>query len=144
MAGSGFQVNVSSGFTNEDVQNLPASERDLAHRMGLSEDEYRRRKFEYLIGEERRRDRGRELGKLVERVLAELSDQYQLESVTWNPETRTWRFGIRSSAGQQNVVVKGDIADQVMDFRTQGEFDRLRNLVLFGLGRGDLIFKDRP
>lgn len=143
MAGSSFQVNVSSGFSSEDVQNLSPSEKDLAHAMGLSEDEFRRRKFEYLIAEQRRRDRGREIGDLVDKVLAELGGQYQLENVTWNPDTRTWRFGVRSSAGAQNVVLKGDIADQVMDFQTQGEFDRLRNLVLFGLGRTDLIFKDR-
>jgi hypothetical protein len=142
MAGSSFQVNVPSGFSNEDVQNLSATEKSMAQVMGLSEDEFRRRKFEYVIGEQRRRDRGRELGELVEKVLSELGRQYQLESVTWNPDTRTWRFGIRSSEGTENVIVQADIADQVIDFRTQSEFQRLRNMVLFGLGRTDLIFKE--
>ncbi len=143
MAGSSFHVNVSSGFTNQDVHNLSPSEKTLAHGMGMSEEEFQRRKFEYLIDEERRRERGRQLGELVERALTDLKGEYQLEDVTWNTDTWTWRLGIRSDSRVWNVVVEGDIADRVIDFRTQGEFERLRNLVLFGLGRTDLLFREQ-
>jgi hypothetical protein len=143
MAGSSFQVNVPAGFSNEDVQNLSGTEKSMAHAMGLSEDEFRRRKFEYMIAERRRRDRGRELGELVERVLAELGEDHRLESVTWNPDTWTWRFAIQSPSGSQNVVLQAEIADRVIDYRTATEFQRLRNMVLFGLGRTDLIFQER-
>jgi hypothetical protein len=143
MAGSSFQVNVPSGFASADVQNLSATEKELAHSMGLSEDEFRGRKFEYLIAEQWRFSRGRELGKLVEQVLAELEGRYRLLEVTWNRDTKTWRLGIQGPSGFQNVVLKGDLADLVLDYRTRGEFDRLRNMVLFGLGLTDLVFKGR-
>jgi len=143
MATHGFQVNVPSGFSNPDVQNLSATEKDMARAMGLSEDEFRRSKFDYFVREQQRRDRGRQLGVLVEKVLTELGREYQLDSVTWNPNTWTWRFGVTTAGGSENVILQEDVADQIIDFDTPGEFQRLRNMVLFGLGRTDLIFEER-
>lgn len=141
MATSDFQVNVPSGFSNPEVRDLSETEKSVARGMGLSEDEFRKNKLEYLLNEERRRDRGRDLGKRVQEVLSELGSGYRLDSVTWNSNTLSWRLEIGTPQGPQNVVLSWELVDDVLDSRTRTELQRLRNMVLFGLGLRDLIFE---
>jgi len=141
MAGSDFHVNVPSGFSNPDVRNLSDTEKSMAGAMGLSEEQFRQSKLEYLLGEERRRTRGHDLGEQVEKILAELGTGYRLESVTWNSNTLSWRLEIETPQGQQNVVLASELVDDALDARTRRELRRLRNMVWFGLGRRDLIFE---
>lgn len=140
MAGSNFQVNVPSGFSNPGLRDLSETEKSVAGAMGLSEEQFRQSKLEYLLGEERRRNRGRELGEHVEKILAELGG-YRLTSVTWNSSTLSWRLEIETAQGQQNVVLSGWLVDDTLDARTRSELERVRNMVWFGLGRRDLIFE---
>ena len=107
--------------------------------MGLSEEQFRQSKLEYLLREERRRNRGRDLGEQVEKILAELGAGYRLISVTWNGDRLSWRLEIETPQGPQNVVVQSELVDDALDSRTRSELQRLRNMVLFGLGRQDLI-----
>ena len=113
----------------------------MAGVMGLSEEQFRQSKLEYLLGEERRRNRGRDLGEQVEKVLVELGNGHRLKSVTWNSNTLSWRLEIETPQGQQNVVLSWELVDDALDARTRSELQRLRNMVLFGLGRRDLIFE---
>ena len=143
MSGSGFNVYVPSGFSNPDVQNLSQTEKSMAGAMGLSEEEFRRSKIEYLAKEERRRQRGRELGETVEQFLGELGPGYRLLSVTWNVDTLTWRLEMETPNGTENVVLSWELVDDVLDARTRTELQRLRNMVFFGLGRRDMVFGNR-
>jgi hypothetical protein len=139
----GFNVHVPSGFSNPDVQRLSETERSMAGAMGLSDEEFRRSKIEYLAKEERRRQRGRELGEAVEQFLNELGPGYRLLSVTWNIDSLTWRLEIETPVGKENVVLPWELVDDVLDARTRTELQRLRNMVFFGLGRRDMIFGTR-
>jgi hypothetical protein len=141
MAGSNFQVNVPSGFSNPDVRSLSDTERSMAGAMGLSEEQFRQSKLEYLLGEERRKNRGLDLGEQVEKILTELGAGYRLTSVTWNSNTLSWRLEIETPQGLQNVVLASQLVDDALDARTRRELQRLRNMVWFGLGRRDLIFE---
>jgi hypothetical protein len=141
MAGSNFQVNVPSGFSNSDLRNLSDTEKSMAGAMGVSEEQFRQSKLEYLLTEERRRDRGRDLGEQVEKILAELGTGYRLASVTWNNSTSSWRLEIETPRGAQNVVLSSELVDDALDARTRREMQRVRNMVWFALGRRDLIFE---
>ncbi len=141
MTGSDFQVNVPPGFSNPDVRNVSDAEKSMAGAMGLSEEQFRQSKLEYLLGEERRRNRGRDLGEQVEKVLNELGNGHRLVSVTWNSNTLSWRLEIETPQGLQNVVLSSALVDDALDARTRRELQRLRNMVWFGLGRRDLIFE---
>jgi hypothetical protein len=136
-----FQVNVPSGFSNSDVRSLSDTEKSMAGAMGLSEEQFRQSKLQYLLGEKRRRDRGRDLGEQVERILAELGTGYRLTSVTWTSDTLSWRLEIDTPEGQQNIALSSELVDEALDARTRRELQRLRNMVWFGLGRRDLIFE---
>jgi len=141
MPGSDFQVNVPSGFSNPDVRNLSDTEKSMAGAMGLSEEQFRQSKLDYLLREERRRNRGRDLGEQVEKILADLGAGYRLQSVTWNSNTLSWRLEIETPQGLQNVVLSAELVDDALDARTRRELQRIRNMVWFGLGRRDLIFE---
>ena len=98
-----------------------------------------RSKLEFLAKEERARARGRELGELVQKILGEIDPADLLESISWNMDTLSWTLHISTPRGPHNVVVSWELADDVLDSRTKGELQRLRNIVFFGLGRRDLI-----
>jgi hypothetical protein len=141
MSGSNFQVNVPSGFSNPDLQNLSEVEKSMAGAMGLSEEQFRQSKLDHLLKEKSRRERGKDLGEQVEKILTELGAVYRLTSVTCNSNTLSWRLEIETPQGAQNVVLPWELVDDVLDSRTRSELQRLRNMVLFGLGRQELIVR---
>jgi len=143
MADSNFQIHVPSAVASLDIRNLTDAEKNLARKMGLTDEQYRLSKADLLAGEERRRERGRDLGNLVGRFLAEIGSGYRVLSVTWNLDSLTWRLEIETPSGTENVVLSWELVDDVLDARTRTEFQRLRNMVFFGLGRRDLIFGKR-
>ncbi|MGA7218773.1 MAG: hypothetical protein WBX38_10685 [Candidatus Sulfotelmatobacter sp.] len=143
MAGFSGPVYVSSGFSNPDSRALSETERAAAGMLGFSEEQFRRIKSEYLQTEEQRRERGKALGGLAQEVMQELGQPYQIISVTWNGSTLSWRLEVGTPHGPRNVVLAWAFVDDVLDSRTATEIQRLRNMVLFGLGRRDLIFKER-
>lgn len=115
----------------------------MAGAMGLSEEQFRQSKLEYLLGEERRKSRGHDLGEQAKKILDDLGPGYRLVSVTWNSSTLSWRLEVETQQGQQNVVLSWGLVDDALDARTPGELQRLRNMIWFGLGRRDLIFEKR-
>lgn len=139
MSSGDFEVRVPSGFSNPDVRNLSETETSLARAMGLSQDEFRRSKIEFLAKEERARARGRDLGETVQSLLSEVVPDYRVVSVNWNPDSLSWRIEVNSGSSTQNIVVGWELVDDFLDSRTKGELHRLRNMVFFGIGRQDLI-----
>ena len=139
MATQNFQVNVPSGFSNPDVENLSETEKGLSPSFG-GDGGFRRLKREYLLGEEQLRDKGRVLGEMVQKFLDEIGPGYHLTKVNWN-NSGSWTLEIDTPGGSQNVVLSWFLVDDVISEKTRTELQRLRNLVLFGLGRRDLIFQ---
>lgn len=125
-----------------ELPSLTEEEREIAKKYG-TEESYQRAKLALMYGHERKETRAVELGERVVQILADLGQDYRLASVNWNSDTLTWRLEIESPQGKQNVVLSWELVDDALDFRTQGELQRLRNMVWFGLGRRDLIFKKR-
>lgn len=79
--------------------------------------------------------RGIDLGEQVGKVLVELGAGYRLADVNWSSSTSNWRLEIDTPQGRQNVVVSWELVDDALDSRTRSDLQRLRNMVLFGLGR---------
>ena len=107
----------------------------------MSDEEWRRGKLAGVYGQQRKEARALDLGKQVEEILADMGPGHRLVSVTWNGDTLTWRLEVETPQGKQNVVLSWELVDDALDFRTSGELQRLRNMVWFGLGRRDLIFR---
>lgn len=90
-------------------------------------------------GRERLESRAEDLGRYVEGVLRELGAGWRLERVVRNIDTPTWRLEIETPDGRRNVVLPWDMVNMALDARTPSEFDRVKNMVLLGLGRSDLL-----
>lgn len=144
-----FEIHVPGwqGDDSEQAGRAPASElpslseeeREVARRFGISDEAYRREKLAGVYGQQRKEARALDLGKQVEGILADVGQEYRLVSVIWNSDTLTWRLEVETPRGRVNVVLSWELADDALDFRTASELQRLRNMVLFGLGRQELI-----
>jgi len=142
----GFQSSVeesvrASGIPASELPPMSDDERKVAERLGISEEAYKREKLAGMYGHQRKEARALDLGRQVEGILAGLGQEYRLASVNWNSDTLTWRLEVETPQGKQNVVLSWELVDDALDFRTPGELQRLRNMVWFGLGRRDLIFR---
>ncbi len=134
---------------SREAKNVPASElppisgqeHEMARKWAISDEDYRREKLAGTYGRQRMESRAIALGKQVEEVLSALEPGYRLVSVTWNSDTSSWRLEIETPQEKQNVVLSWELVADAMDSLTRSELQRLRNMILFGLGRRDLIFK---
>ena len=148
MATPNFEIHIS-GYPDASREALPPTsaltpdEKELAEKFGLTEEQLQRSKEALAEKAERIHARAVELGHLVESVLDPLGTDYRLLSVTRNIDTMTWRLSVATPAGPVNVPISWEIVDDVLDSRTRSEFDRLRNMVLFGINRQELIFQKR-
>ncbi|HXZ78840.1 MAG TPA: hypothetical protein VEG30_02850 [Terriglobales bacterium] len=91
--------------------------------------------------EERLRARGRTLGEKVQEILLGLGDQYRLLAVIWEGFRARWLVRIQSPRGVSEIPIPAEVADGVVESEGMDDTERLKNLVLFGAGRQDLIFK---
>jgi len=115
----------------------------VARGIAGSEGEFLRNKLAALEDVDRRKQRGRDLGEQAKTALVELGTDYHLRKVTWNGDRLSWILEVETPVGSHNVVLPWTLVDDVLDARTRGEFQRLRNMVFFGLGRRDMIFERR-
>jgi hypothetical protein len=131
----------AGGVPASELPPISEKEREVAREFGMSDEEYRRGKLAGVYGRQRMEARALDLGTHVEEILAALGLEYRLARVTWNSNTSTWRLEVKTPQGEQNVVLSWELVDDSLDFRTKSELQRLRNMVLFGLGRQELIAK---
>jgi len=122
-----------------ELPSLSAEEMAIAKKLGISSEDYQRSKLALDFARQRQRERAFDLGDQVAEILAELDAGYKLARVAWN--TSNWRLEFETPGGQQNVALSWELVDDALDSRTRSELQRLRNMVLFGLGRQELIVK---
>jgi len=131
----------AQGVPTSELPPISEEEREMARRLGMSDEAYRRSKLAGTFGHQRLEARAVDLGEQVDRILVESLVGYRLAGVTWNSDSQSWRIEIETPQGQQNVVLSKDLVNDALDSRTRSELQRLRNMVLFGLGRQELIVK---
>ncbi len=93
------------------------------------------------LAEERIHHRGEKLGEQVKSVLSGLGDDYHLSAVIWEGFRSRWLIRIRSPRGLSEVPIPAELGDGVAESGTMDDLERLKNLILFGAGRTDLIFR---
>jgi len=93
------------------------------------------------LAEERIHHRGEKLGEQVKSVLAVLGQEYHLSTVMWEGFRNRWLIRIRSPRGISEMPIPAELGDGVAESATMDDLERLKNLILFGAGRTDLIFK---
>ena len=151
MATSHFNVFVS-GVTSsvEDWQkamNAPKGElpklneeqKEIAGKMGMSEEEYARGVLVGQYGEQRQKERGEKLGNKIEEILGGIGEPYRLEAVIREGVKGRWVARIGTPSAPKNVAVGLDLADDLIDSGTVQDEERLKVLLLQSLGKQDLL-----
>ena len=150
---SQFQVVVQgiSGGSADDwtrAQSAPGSElpelseqqKEVAGRMGIPEEEYARGVLVNKYSEERQLERGKKLGEQVDGILIGLgSSYYQLQALIREGTRFRWVARIVTPKGVKNVAIPFDVADDVVDSGAVQDIERLKQIVLSGIDRQDLI-----
>jgi hypothetical protein len=151
MATPHFNVFVSGSTSSaEDWQramNAPKSElpklneeqKDVARKMGMSEEEYARGVLVSQYGEQRQRERGEKLGSKIEAILSGLGEPYRLEAVIREGVKGRWVARIGTAAAPKNVAVGLELADDLIESDTVQDEERLKVLILQSLGKQDLL-----
>ncbi|MGH9556149.1 MAG: hypothetical protein ACRD2Y_10045 [Terriglobales bacterium] len=145
MSAPNFEIYISGYAEAQRAAELVGSgltpgEKEAARKFGLTEDQYQRSKLALAEQSGRIHARAVDLGELTQSILAPLGEGYRLVALARNIDTASWTLQLQTPQGTRNVVVSWELAD-VLDSRTAQELNRLKNLVLFALGRQELIFK---
>jgi len=122
-----------------ELPKLTAQQREIARRMNISEEEYARGVLVGQYGEEREQRRGKTLGSRVEEILEGLGQAYSLDALIREGVKDRWVARINTPNEPKNVAIGLDLADDVIDFATMQDIERLRRLILPALGRTDLL-----
>jgi len=146
MGATNFEIHLS-GYPDSGhplpLAELTQEEKELAQKFGVTEEQFQRSKLALAEKADRIRARAVELGNLVVSVLEPLGAGYRLESLARNIDTLSWTLRIQTPIGPVNVPLSWELVDDVLDYGTKTEFNRLRNMVWFGINRPELIFEKR-
>jgi len=118
---------------------LTEDQKEVAQRFGVSLEDYARGILALRYGRERRESEGKALGQHVVALLGGLGDEYRLHSVIWEGDRLRWMLRIKTPKHLVGVPVSFELAQDVIDSAVLAEIERLRVLVLEGVGRADLV-----
>jgi len=122
-----------------ELPPLSEQQREVARKFGVTDEEYARGVLAGQYGEKRMRSRGERLGELVETILQGLGPAYRLAAIKAEMFNGRWVCRIETPEKIANVAVPRELADDVLDSGVMEEIDRLKNCLLAGLGRNELI-----
>jgi len=131
----------------QNAMNAPKSElpklndeqKEVARKMGISQEEYARGVLVGHYGENRQKQRGEKLGQRIEEILAGLGHTYELEALLREGVKFRWVARIKTAQQPKNVAIGFELADDVIDSGTVQDMERLRIMMLEALGRKDLL-----
>jgi len=121
------------------IEVLTEEQKEVAKRFGISIEDYARGLLAHRYGRERRESEGKALGQHVVELLRGLGESYALRAVMWEGDRLRWMLRIETPDRRVGVGVPFDLADDVIDWQVVSEVERLRKLLLDGVGRQDLV-----
>jgi len=118
-----------------ELPELTEEQKNAARGFKISMEEYARGELARLYGKERMSQRGRQLGEKVSQILETLGPAYQLVGVTSQMTKLRWVLTVQTPAGEANVFVARELADDVLDWGSREKVEELRSRLVYGLGR---------
>ncbi len=116
-----------------ELPDLSDEERELAQKLGLSEDEYRRHKLVGEYGQERLLTRARALGERVQAILEGARSEYKLSAIFRNVDGGLWILRLEGKADEQDVSISWELADDLLDSGGAEYEERFKNKILSAL-----------
>lgn len=126
---------------SKDLPELSEEQKAVAKKFGISNEDYARGLKAGLLGNARQRKRAEALGEEVKRIITGLGQQYRLLAVFWEESRLRWLLRVQTPDKIVGVPVSFELADDVLDSGILSEIERLRRIILNGIGREDLVPK---
>lgn len=148
-----FQVVIKGSASNVDewrralqasradlqVDSLSDEEKRVAKGFGIPLEDYARGLLALRLGRERRESEARALGQHVAEILRGLGEGYLLGAVIWEVDRLRWMLRIQTPNQVVGVPVPFELAEDVVDSGILSQMERMRVVLLEGLGRADLV-----
>lgn len=122
-----------------ELPELTEQQKTVARKMGVSEEDYRRGVLAGKFGESRMLSRGRKLGATIQELLEGLGPEYKVDAVKAEMFNDRWLIRILTPSRVFNVAIPRDLADDVLDSGAIEEVERMKNCLLTGVNRSELI-----
>lgn len=122
-----------------ELPPLSGEDIEMAKRYTVSREEWQRSGLAIAYARQGLEERARVFGKRVTEILGGIGPGYRLARVARKDH---WALRIETADDKiASVSVSNELVDDVLDFGAPQDVDRLKNLILFGVGRQELIFK---
>lgn len=129
------------GAATTELPDLSEQEKQMASKFEVSEEDYKRSKLAGEYGRKRLERRGRALGEKAREILIHsgLEPNYKLNAVLWEGTKLRWLLRIQTPDKIVGVPVPIELADDLLDSEILYAFEKLKRLVLGGIGRDELL-----
>jgi hypothetical protein len=124
-----------------ELPELTEEQKQWVKRFGVGHKEYARGLLAGLYGNERQKKRARALGEEVGKILEVLGAGYAVLAVVWQGSKLRWLVRVQTPGRVLGIPVPFELADDVLDSQILREIERLRQFVLAGIGREDMVSK---
>ncbi len=122
-----------------ELPPISEEEKKYLKRIGRSEEEHRRSLLAGIYGNKRQRTKARRLGELALHFLREIGEQvgerYWLVGIFWEAERLRWLLKVQTPNRVVGVPVPFELADDVVEAEILSEQDRLKQMLLAGVGK---------
>jgi hypothetical protein len=121
-----------------DLPCLSPEQKEVAKKLGISEDAYARSLLASKFGDERMRQRAHVLGEVIQVLLEKFGSEYRVEAVVADMFNGRWVVRVGFPRGDFDLRVPRELADDVLDSGQPSEVTKLKALVRTGIsGIGD-------
>jgi hypothetical protein len=122
---------------NSELPELNETQREVAGKFGISEEEYARSVLASRYGVHRLRKRTTRLGEEIDKILLEVSPGYRVSKVIAEMFRERWLILIRTSGRDVGVSVPRELGDAFLDSGAREAAEELKARVKAGLGLGE-------
>lgn len=116
-----------------ELPSLSPEQKEVARKMGVQEEGYRRGMLAGQYGNKRMQEKGQRLGELAEEILEKSGKKYRIVAVVWEPDRARWLLRVETPGGSVGVPIPFELVDDVLDAEILQELHRLRKILLSGV-----------
>lgn len=124
---------------HSELPNLNEEQKEFARSFSVAEEDYARGVLAGQYGQDRLRSRGKELGDAVQDILNRLEPGHRVVAVLAEMMKERWTVRIQTPVKIENVHLERELVDDLLDYGSIEEFEKLRVRVLTALGRKEFI-----
>ena len=135
---SGEEWKRAMAVPGSELPSLSVAQKEIARKLNIPEEDYARNVLAGSYGWEKTRKRANDLGEAVQAAISALDLGYRVTAVIRDVNRLGWVVRIETPRGDVNVLLSKELADGLVDSRSEAEKEKLRILVLSSIEQAKL------